>query len=186
MTTATQEGRNLHIHVDGVDPYIVKPLGGDAGKQMTDTYLRGALGQASGEEISNALVMALDGAVRDGDLWVPVPLEQRTNANRIGEELRLEETDSVAMAAFFWQTILGMAGVNAFLEHGGVAGHTKAMGALVARLGISPQRTSPSSALEDLTQLLGSTPSMSTPLGGPKPGRQPQDRQPKKRTKPKG
>ncbi len=182
--TATQEGRNLHLHVEGLEPFVVRPLPGNAGMQITDTYLDTATGRGDQVEATLALVMSLDGAVHnpETDLWEPVPEAERTNSNRIGNELSTAEMEDVSMAAFFWQTILGAAGVNTYLEAGGgVGGHTKAMWALVQRLGLSPLLTSPSSALEDLTQLLGSIPSTSTPEGGKKPGRQPQDRLPKRK-----
>ncbi|GAA3730079.1 hypothetical protein GCM10022239_03360 [Leifsonia bigeumensis] len=182
--TATQEGRNLHLHVEGLDPFIVKPLPGEAGYKMTEAYLSTARGGGDQLEATLALVMAVDGAVHDPetDQWTPVPEEERTNSNRMGKELSTSETEDVAMAAFFWQTILGAAGVSIYLENGGgVGGHTKALGALVQRLGLSPLLTSPSSALENLIQLQASIPSTSTPEGGKKPGRQPQDRLPKKK-----
>ena len=184
MVTATQEGRNLHLHVEGLEPFVVKPLPGLAGMQITDTYLDTATGRGNQIEATLALVMALDGAVHnpETDLWEPPPEEQRANSNRVGLELSTAETEDVSMAAFFWQTILGAAGVNTYLESGGgIGGHTKAMWALVQRLGLSPLLTSPSTALEDLTRLLGSIPSTSTPEGGKKPGKRPQDRRPKQK-----
>lgn len=177
--TATQEGRNLHLTVEGLDPFIVKPLPGNAGLQITDTYLNMATGSGDQTDVTLALVMALDGAVHDvdSDKWVPVAEADRHVSNRLGIELSAAEMEDVSMAAFFWQTILGPAGVNTYLEAGGgVGGHTKAMWALVTRLGLSPLLTSPSSALEDLTRLQGSIPNMSTPPNGAKPGRKPQDR----------
>ncbi len=184
--TATTEGRNLHLTVEGIDdPYVIRPLPGNAGMQITDTYLRGATGQADQEEITAALCMALDGAAKTDEGWVPIPEDDRVNSTRIGDELSIGETEDVSMAAFFWQTILSDAGVNLYLSSGGgVEGHTKAMWALVTRLGLSPLLTSPSSALEDLIQLLGSTPSTSSPAGGRKPGKQPQDRLPKRKNAP--
>jgi len=181
--TATQEGRNLHLHVEGLDPFIVKPLPGNAGMEATDTYLNMATGTGSQVDVTLALVMALDGGVHntETDRWEPVPEKERTNSNRLGTELSTAEMEDVSMAAFFWQTILGPAGVNTYLTNGGgVGGHTKAMWALVTRLGLSPLLTSPSSALEDLIQLQGSIPSTSTRPSGNKPGKKPQDRLPKK------
>lgn len=178
--TATQEGRNLHIHVEGVDPFIVTPLPGKAGMQITETYLMTAAGAVEAADMPLALVMALDGAVLEDDRWVPVPAEQRNNSNRMHNEISLAEIDTVAMCAFLWQTILNMKGVEIFLSAEGVEGHTKALGALVARMGLSPLQTSPSSALENLTLLLGSTPSTSTLPAGVSSVKQPQDRRPKK------
>ena len=84
------------------------------------------------------------------------------------------------MPAFLWQTVLGLPGVTAFIQGGeGVAGGVKALWALTVRLGISPSRTSPSSALDELTRLQAVTPNTSSPQGGVKPGKQPQDKRPK-------
>lgn len=180
--TATQHGRNLHLTVEGLPPFVVKPLPGNAGLQITDTYLYMATGSGDKVETALSLVMALDGATHDTetDTWVPVPEIERTNAVRLGNEVSASEAEDISMAAFFWQTILGTSGVNIYLESGGgVGGHTKAMWALVTRLGLSPLLTSPSSALDALTQLQGSIQSTSTPQSGVKPGKQPQDRLPK-------
>ena len=182
--TAAQQGRDLHITVIGIEePFIIKPLPGRAGMQITDTYLNGATGAATSEQMTDALAIAVDGAVLDGDLWVPRPLDERAVGNRMGLELSIPETESVALAAMFWQTILGVSGVNAYIEGGeGLAGGVKALWALVARLGLSPSRTSPSSALDTLIQL-ANTPTTSTPTGGKPNVKQPQDRLPKQ-TKP--
>jgi len=180
---ATQVGRNLHLTMEGLDPFIVKPLPGNAGLQATDAYLSMATGNGDQTEVTLGIVMALDGAVhnKETDVWEPVPEAERINSNRLGTELSAAEMEDVSMAAFFWQTILGPAGVNVYLENGGgVGGHTKAMWALVTRLGLSPRLTSPSTALEDLIQLQGSIPNTSTPPDGNKPGKQPQDKLPKK------
>lgn len=181
MIKAEQVGRDLHLTVEGIEaPFVIRPLPGRAGMQITDTYLKGATGQASNLEIEVALSIALDGAVLEDDSWAPLPADERVNGNRMGVELSLIETEHVAQCAFFWQTVLGMAGVNAYIEAGGgVAGGSKALWALVVRLGISPSTTSPSSALESLISL-ASTPTTSTHPDGKKPGKQPQDRQPKK------
>jgi len=177
----------LHLLVEGLDPFIVKPLPGNAGMQATDTYLNMATGTGSQVDVTLALVMALDGGAHNAetDRWEPVAESERINANRLGTELSTAEMEDVSMAAFFWQTILGPVGVNTYLANGGgVTGHTKAMWALVTRLGLSPLLTSPSTALEDLIQLQGSIPSTSTQRGGKKNAKQPQDRQPKKQPNP--
>lgn len=84
--------------------------------------------------------------MRDGERWVPVPEEQQTNFNRVGEELSQDEAEAILMPAFFWQTILGMDGVKAYLEGGeGLSGTLKATGALSRRLGLLVRPTSPSS-----------------------------------------
>lgn len=180
MVTASEVGRDLHLTVEGVAPFVVRPLPGRIGEQITSTYLEAAVGRASTEDMTDAFRMAVDGGVKDGDRYVPVPESEQHNYNRIQDELRTAEAESILMPAFLWQTVLGLSGVTAYIEGGeGVAGGVKALWALTARLGISPSRTSPSSALDDLIQLQAATPSTSTRPGGVKPGKQPHDRQPK-------
>lgn len=145
---ATKVGRDLHITVEGVDdPFVIRPLPGAAGLQITDTYLNTLVGSAMAAETTEALMMAVDGARRDDDgRWIPVPEDEQTNYARIGMELSQAEAETVLMPAFFWQTILGVDGVNAYIEGGeGIAGTLKASGALTARLGRLTRRTSPSS-----------------------------------------
>ncbi|MCT1395674.1 hypothetical protein M4D51_08035 [Microbacterium sp. p3-SID338] len=181
MVTAIEVGRDLHLTVEGVAPFVVRPLPGRVGEQITHTYLNSAVGAASTEEMVDAFRMAVDGAVHDGERFVPLPEAEQHNYNRIQDELRTAEAESILMPAFLWQTVLGLSGVTAFIEGGeGVAGGVKALWALTARLGISPSRTSPSSALDDLIQLQAAIPSTSSRPGGVKPGTQPRDRQPKK------
>lgn len=182
MITAEADGRNLKLTVEGLEePFIIRPIPGNAGHQITDVYLRSMSQAAEPSEMALALAIALDGAVRtDSDSWAPVPPEERVNSRRLGNEVSAAEGEDITMAAFFWQTLLNTAGVNAYLsEGGGVGGLEKATWALVHRLGLSPETTSPSSALESLIQLQGSIPSTSSPQGGAKPGKQPQDRRPK-------
>lgn len=181
MVTASEVGRDLHLTVEGVAPFVVRPLPGRIGEQITSTYLSAAVGAATTEDMTDAFRMAVDGGVLDGERYVPLPVEEQHNYNRIQDELRTAEAESILMPAFLWQTVLGLSGVTAFIKGGeGVAGGVKALWALTARLGISPSRTSPSSALDDLIQLQAATPSTSTPRGGAKPGKQPRDRQPKR------
>ena len=145
--TATKVGRDLHLQFEGVDaPFVIRPLPGRAGLAITDTYLAISGGENRAQDLTQALQIAVDGAVRDGDRWVPVPDDQQTNFNRIGEELSQDEAESILMPAFFWQTILGMDGVKAYLEGGeGLSGTLKATGALSRRLGLLVRPTSPSS-----------------------------------------
>lgn len=145
--TATKVGRDLHLQFEGVDaPFVIRPLPGRAGLQITDTYLAISGGENRAQDLTQALQIAVDGAVREGDRWVPVPEDQQTNFNRIGEELSQDEAESILMPAFFWQTILGMDGVKAYLEGGeGLSGTLKATGALSRRLGLLVRPTSPSS-----------------------------------------
>lgn len=187
MITATQVGRNLHLTVENIDePFIIKPLPGRAGVQVTDSYLNGSVGAAPNEEITAALMMCVDGAQFDEESGFFIPLDpaERVVYNRISDELRLGEAESVLLPAFFWQTVLGIDGVTAFIEGGeGVAGGVKALWALVARLGLSPSRTSPSSALANLIQLQEHSRLTSTHPGGAKPGKKPRDKQ-RKQSKP--
>lgn len=145
MIDATKDGRNLVITLQGVDPFVVHPLPGHAGRQITDTYLTTLSGQTA--DLTAALQMAVDGAILDGDRWVPRPEAEQINFNRLGMELSQDEAEMIIMPAFFWQTILGMDGVRAYIEGGeGLAGTLKASGALTARLGLLARRTSPRTA----------------------------------------
>lgn len=147
---AKQVGRNLHLTVEGAgDAYVIPPLPGRAGVQITDTFVRSSTGHTRAEELTEALMMAVDGARLDPETgrWVPLPEEQQTNYNRIGMELSQAEAEQVLMPAFFWQTTLGIDGVKAYIEGGeGTAGALKAVGALSARMGLLARRTSPRTA----------------------------------------
>ncbi|MBG9889821.1 hypothetical protein ABE10_25325 [Bacillus toyonensis] len=146
MITAEKTGRNLVLTLEGVAPFEIRPLPGHAGRQITDTYLNSVGGNVSAPDLAAALQMAVDGAVLDGDTWVPRPDTEQHNFTRIGMELSQEESELILMPAFFWQTILGMDGVKAYIEGGeGLPGTLKAAGALSARLGLLAQRTSPNS-----------------------------------------
>ena len=146
MVNAEKQGRNLVLALEGVDPFVIKPLPGHAGRQITGTYLASLGRKVPAQEMAGALQMAVDGAVLDGDVWVPVPDAEQTNYNRLGMELSQTEAELILMPAFFWQTILGMDGVRAYLEGGeGNTGTLKAMGALHARLGTLARQISPSS-----------------------------------------
>ncbi|MEA1264252.1 hypothetical protein MicroSTF_14510 [Microbacterium sp. STF-2] len=146
MIDATKNGRNLVLTMEGVDPFVIRPLPGHAGRQITDTYLSSVAGGSTTIDLTAALQMAVDGAVLEGDVWVPRPESEQTNFNRIGMELSQDEAELIIMPAFFWQTILGMDGVKAYIQGGeGLAGTLKASGALTARLGLLARRTSPSS-----------------------------------------
>lgn len=135
--TAEKVGRSLHLKFEGVEePFIVKPLPGRAGLAITDTYLAITGGENRAQDLTQALQMAVDGAVREGDRWVPLPDSEQVNFDRIGEELSQDEAESILMPAFFWQTILGMDGVRAYLEGGeGLSGTLRATSALARRLG---------------------------------------------------
>jgi hypothetical protein len=147
--TAEKIGRNLHIQVEGVDgPFVIRPLPGRAGLQITDTYLNTAGGLSNAQALTEALIMAVDGAHENSitGRWEPLPVEEQTNFDRIGRELSQEESEAVLMPAFFWQTVLGVQGVKAYIEGGeGLGGTLKATGALSHRLGLLLQPTSPRS-----------------------------------------
>ena len=144
---AEKVGRDLHLTFDGIDqPFIVHPLPGRAGVQITDTYLAVSAGSDRAKEMTEALQIAVDGARQNAltGRWEPRPDDEQTNFNRIGLELSQDEAESILMPAFFWQTILGLDGVKVYLEGGeGLAGTLKATGALSRRLGLLARRTSP-------------------------------------------
>jgi len=149
--TAEKVGRNLHITLEGAgEPFVIRPLPGNAGIQITDTYLNSMAGQTA--DIVTALQMAVDGARKNAitGKWEPLPEEEQTNFQRIGDELSQEEGNDIIMPAFFWQTILGMDGVRAYTsEGGGLPGTLKASGALSQRLGRLLPRTSPKASATD-------------------------------------
>lgn len=186
---AEQVGRDLHITLEGVEqPFVVRPLPGRAGLQVTSMFLGVSGGLGSTEQLAEMMIMCVDGAVYDAetDTWSPVPEEQRTNYTRLGFELSQKEADDVLYPAFFWQSVLGIDGVNAYLEAGGgLPGALKATGALAVRLGRLPRPTSPSSESESPTNGV-STPSTPSPSGGGSNAKKPQDRLPKKGKKRKG
>lgn len=137
--TAERVGRNLHIHVDGIaEPFVALPLPGRAGVQITDTYLGASAGLVNAAELTSALIMAVDGGRRDDATgrWEPVPVEDQNTFARIGAELTQAEAEEVLMPAFFFQTLLGMDGVRAYIDGGGgLAGTLQAANALSVRLG---------------------------------------------------
>ncbi|MDZ4046178.1 MAG: hypothetical protein U1E32_10430, partial [Rhodoglobus sp.] len=99
MVTATEVGRDLHLTVEGVAPYVVRPLPGRIGEQITSTYLNSAVGSATTEEMTDAFRMALDGGVLNGDRYVPLPEAEQHNYNRLQDELRTAEAESILMPA---------------------------------------------------------------------------------------
>lgn len=147
--TAEKVGRDLHLTFEGIPvPFVVHPLPGRAGVQITDTFLAVSGGENRAQEMTAALQIAMDGARRNPETgrWEPLPDQEQINFNRIGDELSQDEAEAVLMPAFFWQTALGMDGVTAYLEGGeGLSGTLKATGALSRRLGLLVRPTSPSS-----------------------------------------
>lgn len=153
MITAHKDGRNLVLTMEGLDPFVIKPLPGRAGVQITDTYLGSLQTDADSAEFLAALLMAVDGAHENAitGRWEPVPEDEQLNYARIGRELSQGEAELIIMPAFFWQTILNMDGVREYIDGGeGLAGTLKASRALSERLGLIsrvplPRPTSPSS-----------------------------------------
>ncbi len=164
MVRAEQIGRDLHLHVDGVaEPYVVRPLPGVVGKELTVAFLSGSVA-SDGAAMEDVLRIAVDGGtLEDGTLR---PTAEPQLYTRIHEELSLAEAESVLLPAFYFQTVLGFGGVQSYLEGGeGLAGQVKALRALIARTEISPPPTSPSSESASPT-LAASTPSTSSRRGG--------------------
>lgn len=158
--TASTRGRDLALTVEGIDePFIIRPIPGNAGHQITDTFLRTNVGEASPEDMSVALAIAVDGAVPGDDgKWEPVPESDRKTWARIGDELSIAEGENVAMCAFFWQTVLNGTGVDVYLTAGGgVAGLAKATWALVYRMGLTTPGAHPSTPMEALAELMAAT-----------------------------
>lgn len=165
-TTATLHGRDLVLAVEGIDdPFIIKPLPGVKGKELTHLFLAIATRQETPVPMETVLKWAVNGAERnDADEWEWI--DDGPNSRRIEDELALHEAEDVFMPAFYWQTVLGIDGVNAFLRAGGgMTGSVKALGFLASTLGISPFTTSPSSELETRIRKLVNIPSTGTPNG---------------------
>lgn len=81
-----------------------------------------------------------------------------------GEPIRQEEGEALCLAAFYWQTVVGMEAVNAFLGAGeGTAGSLKALTLLMTRLGLSVSSSSSSRVMEHGIQAAGSSPASDTP-----------------------
>lgn len=154
MTTvsASIKGRNLALALDGIDePFIIPPLPGSAGHQITATYLAKAHPLTSEEvsdaEVTEALMIAVDGGLKDAETgrWAPREAGERPVWDRVQAELQLSEAADVIMPAFLWQTVLGGRGVTAYFEAGGGdAGMLRGLLELVARLGIGGAQVSPS------------------------------------------
>lgn len=95
-----------------------------------------------------------------------------------GEPIRQEEAEALCLAAFYWQTVVGMEAVSAFINAGeGTEGSLKALSLLQVRMGLSPSTTSRSSVLENAIQQQAASKATSTPQVGKKSVRLPADRQ---------
>lgn len=79
--------------------------------------------------------------------------EQGDEPELMGEPIRQQEAEALCLAAFYWQTVVGMEAVEAFIEGGeGTAGSLKALGLLQTRLVLSASPSSRSAATEQLIQ----------------------------------
>lgn len=144
IVTAELSGRNLAIRIAGIDePFIIEPLSGRRGQELTNTFINITAGVSAGAGMEGLLAEAVGADVYE----------------RVQTELSLSEAEGVLLPAFYWQTVLGVDGVNAFISGGeGMAGAKKALQLLVLTLGISPTTTAPSTALATLIQSPGLTP----------------------------
>jgi hypothetical protein len=76
-----------------------------------------------------------------------------------GEPIRQQEGEALCLCAFYWQTIVGIEGVNAFLDAGeGTLGSVKALTLLQIRLGLWMPETSRALATANSMQEDGSSP----------------------------
>lgn len=83
-----------------------------------------------------------------------------------GDPIRQEEGEALTLCAFYWQTVVGMEAVRAFLDEGeGTAGSVKALGLLLSRSGLSRSQTSRRSVSASPTEQ-AATPGTSTRSGG--------------------
>ena len=177
MTTATTEGRRLRLDVDGIDePILIDPISAKRGRYLTRRYLSASLNSLTIEQVEGIWIEALGPqnysnlfgvfvervSDDDGDDgWRARPAAEG-EIEPEGLPIRQEEGETLCMAAFLWNSILGMEGVNAYLSEEGTAGILKINALLTLRLGLSPTPTSRSGALENLIQSQASTPSIPT------------------------
>jgi hypothetical protein len=155
MITAEQVGRNLHLTVEGIaEPFVIAPLPGYAGEKATQTFLEVAARTRAPEHLEDVWQMVLDGVTDDGE-----PVKDGPNWTRVKRTLSLHEGEDIIHPAFYWQTTLGIDGVNEYLEvGGGLPGAGKVLKRLLLTLGLSPMQTGRSGALENLIQSLAPTP----------------------------
>ncbi|WP_120338133.1 hypothetical protein [Cryobacterium soli] len=146
MINARIVGRNLHIHLDGIEEdFIITPLGGRDGQALTDEFLRISIGDLPAAGMDPLLQRAVGAEVYE----------------RVQSELSLNESQDILLPAFYWQTVLGMHGVNAYITGGeGLTGAKKALELLALTLGILPTQTAPSGVLETL--ILSQAPTLPT------------------------
>ena len=168
MASFTQQGRDLHITIEGVDdPFVIRPLPGRRGQELTEYFLRIASQQPldglpdAPPDMDTVLNWAVNGVDEDGN-WIT----DGENSRRVFNTLTLTEGQDVLLPAFYWSSVLGIKGVEEyFAVGGGMAGGVKALGSLTMILGISPLVTSPSSVLATPAQT-ASTTTTSSPTNG--------------------
>ncbi|MGB3413625.1 MAG: hypothetical protein WBA28_02805 [Microbacteriaceae bacterium] len=145
--TAEEVGRDLHITVEGLEPYVIKPLVGKYGETLTQAFIKFAVDGLSDQAWSEALLGAMDGFTENGE-----PNREGVNQNRLINELRLAEAERVLFAAFLWQTVMGIGTVQEYLSNPDTMdGSLKAMRALAFKLGLSAWMKSPDTESENVT-----------------------------------
>ncbi|RFA12167.1 hypothetical protein B7R22_17210 [Subtercola boreus] len=169
MIEAAQQGRDLHLTVEGVEsPFVIRPLPGRMGKHVTEQYLKISARKLPAQGMEDLLRIAVDGGHWVGDYLAPMPTDGQHIYNRCEDELSTAEAQDILLPALFWQTVLGMDGVETYVKAGGgFAGGVKALGFLLSTLGISPLLTSHSTELETLIRAQANMPSTDTPTDGP-------------------
>lgn len=82
----------------------------------------------------------------------------------VGVPMRQEESEALVLCAFYWQGVVGIEAVNAFIENGeGTAGSLKALRLLQMRLGLLPSTNSSREVMESVMQGAGSEGTSTTP-----------------------
>lgn len=175
MISAQLQGRRLVLSVwendendtaPIVEPFLVDPMNGKTGRQLSQRYLFAIEGLAE---------LIEEGSVAD-DM---IAAFGRENAERADEELTTAEGELLMQAAYFWQSVGGMDAVRELLavqddgSQGGEAGMGKALA--VFRLRMVPLLSQIRHRLESARQTAGeSTPGTATPRGSSSSGEQQQ------------
>jgi hypothetical protein len=187
MTTATPDGRRLRLHVaDGIDDFLVDPVSAKRGLALSEAFVNASLSRfqndiglkpLSVQEMERIFVEALGvdnyermaGVLVDPATFDRIPeLDPEDPDYRPepeGEPMRHEEQQEICLAAFYWQSVVGMDAVQILLSGEDLAG-PKALARLVEGLGLSLSLISPSSESATQTQSPGASPATSTPNGG--------------------
>jgi hypothetical protein len=173
MISAAVQGRDLAITVEGSETFVVAPLPGRQGEHLTNLYLltmTRELPAATMNDVLDGGVWVMDGEplerwVEGADLK-PKPEAERHVLNQMRDSISQTEQQDVLHAAFFWQTVLGLDGVQAYIQAGGgLAAGVKTLRFLVSTLGVSPLTMLPPSESETLTPSQESSPSTGTRSG---------------------